>query len=116
MIETVDEAKAHKSKKWTVKEATHRVTIILKVNEAKKKYYVYDEDINLLKGLVVKVRVAANPNLKEILSNEVGKVNLIHRTCQFDSFWSYVKQIYELREKRLVSFQLMGLHFVDIAA
>ena len=27
-----------------------------------------------------------------------------------------MKQIYEQREKRLVSFQLMGLHFVDIAA
>ena len=44
---------------------------------------------------MVKIRVAANPALKDALANEVAKINLIHRTCQFDSFWTYVKQIYE---------------------
>ena len=116
MIESKEEAKAHKTKKWTSKNAGHRVAICLRVGGTRKKYYVYADDLNLLKALVVKIRVAANPGLKEILANEVMKINLIHRTCQFDSFWSYVKQIYEQREKRLVSFQLMGLHFVDIAA
>ena len=69
--ETRDEAKAHKSKKWTSKEASHRVTINLRVDGARKKYYVYSEDINLLKALIVKIRVAASPGLKDMLANEV---------------------------------------------
>ena len=84
VIENKDEVKPKKLKKWTSKNAQNRVAITLANQGAKKKYYVYSDDLNLLKSLMVKVKVAANPTLKEILSNEVQKMSLIHRTCQFD--------------------------------
>ena len=104
VIENKDEVKPKKLKKWTSKNAMNRVRLTLANQGSEKKYYVYSDDLNLLKSLMVKVKVAANPSLKESLSNEVQKMSLIHKVCQFDQFWTYLKLIYEQREKRLVSF------------
>ena len=81
VIENKDEVKPKKLKKWTSKSAQNRVAITLANQGNKKKYYVYSDDLNLLKSLMVKVKVAANPSLKEMLSGEVQKINLIHKTC-----------------------------------
>lgn len=61
---------------------------------------IYSSDLNLLKALTVKVRVASDPDLRAELPVETAKVSQIANVTKFESFWSFLRKLYSLRIKR----------------
>ena len=99
---------------WSEPKESGRV--IMKFQSKRTKpVLVYSSDFNLLKALVVRVRVASDCNLRAELPLETAKLSKIAEITKFDSFWHFLQELYAIRIKRGVHFQMLGIKLVDVA-
>ena len=61
------------------------------------------------------MRVASDPNLRVELPLETVKLSQIAKITKFESFWHFLRELYDKRIKSGVHFQMLGIKLVDVA-
>ena len=57
------------------------------IGPKRKKICYYSDDLNELKALVTRIRVASNPELKKGLPNLMSKASTVYNVNKFVSAW-----------------------------
>lgn len=81
-----------------------------------KPVYVYSDDGDYCKALVVKVRVVSNPRLLTMLTTRAQEVSKIYKLEQFRGFWGILKTAYEEKVKKMKAFEAFGKKILGVAA
>lgn len=103
--------------KWTDTSAIFRVRITLedKIKKKKRDVFVYSNDLHELKALLVKVKYAASAGLRNELGINMLKLSLIYNMLQFEVMWKGLLEVFQRRNNRLVSFQMVSSRLIDVA-
>lgn len=88
-------------KGWHDKKHKSRVAIYMLRDKKKKDVFVYSDDINYLKALMVRVKIAGGDgSLKSKLKSYMAKISLISQIQCFQDYW---KRMNDLQKKRIVN-------------
>ena len=80
------------------------ITLVNKIKKNKRDVFVYSNDLNELKALLVKIKYAGSAGLRNELGISMLKLSLVYNMLQFEVMWKDLLEVFRRRNNRLVSF------------